>query len=78
MLLAATDLGLVTHPMTAVNEDELRRVLHIPDEVRFVAATPLSYPSGGSYDEAAREKLDQRTRKSLKEVAYSEVWGKPF
>ena len=78
MLLAATDLGLVTHPMSSVNEDELRKVLHIPDEVRFVAATPLSYPSVGSYDEAAREKLSQRTRKSLKEVAYSEVWGKPF
>jgi nitroreductase len=48
MLLAATDLGLVTHPMTAVNEDELRRVLHIPDEVRFVVATPLAYPAGGA------------------------------
>jgi len=78
MLLAATDLGLVTHPMTAVNEDELRRVLHIPDEVRFVVATPLAYPIGGSYDEAARERLGQRTRKSLEEVAYSNVWGKPF
>jgi nitroreductase len=78
MLLAATDLGLVTHPMTSVNEDELKKVLHIPDEVRFVAATPLSYPIGSSYDEAAQEKLGQRTRKSLKEVAYSNVWGEPF
>ena len=78
MLLVATDLGLVTHPMTAVNEDELRRVLHIPDEVRFVVATPLAYRAGGSYDEAARERLGQRTRKRLKEVAYSNVWGKPF
>lgn len=78
ILLVATDLGLVTHPMTSVNEDELRKVLHIPDDVRFVVATPLSYPTGGSYDEAAREKLSQRTRKSLKEVAYSNVWGEPF
>jgi nitroreductase len=78
LLLAATALGMVTHPMTSVKEDELRKVLHIPNEVRFVAATPLSYPSEGSYDEASVEKLDQRTRKSLKEVAYSETWGKPF
>jgi nitroreductase len=78
MLLAATDLGLVTHPMTSVNEDELRKVLHIPDEVRFVVATPLSYPVDGSYDDAAREKLSQRTRKSLKEVAYSNTWGELF
>jgi nitroreductase len=78
ILLAATDLGLITHPMTAVDESELRRVLHIPDEVRFVVATPLAYPRASSYEEAARERLSQRTRKSLKEVAYSNVWGEPF
>lgn len=73
-LLATTDLGLVAHPMATVNEDKLRRVLHIPDEVRFVVATPVVYPTGASYEEAARERLGQRTRKSLKEVAYSNVW----
>jgi nitroreductase len=78
ILLAATALGLITHPMTAVNENELRRILHMPDEVRFVVATPLAYPGAGSYEEAAREKLSQRTRKSLKEVAYLNMWGKPF
>lgn len=78
MLLAATDLGLVTHPMTAVNEDALKETLHIPDEFRFIVATPLAYPAEGSYQEAAREKLSQRTRKSLKEVAYANVWGQPF
>jgi nitroreductase len=76
MLLAATDLGLVTHPMTAVHEDELKKVLHIPDEVRFVVATPLAYPAEGSYEEAAREKLGQRTRKDLKELVYVNAWGK--
>ncbi len=78
MLLAATDLGLVTHPMAAVDEVELRKVLGIPEEVKFVIATPLAYPAGGSYEEAARERLAQRTRKSQKEVIYSNVWGKPF
>jgi nitroreductase len=78
MLLAATDLGLVTHPMAGVNEDELKAALGIPDEVRFVVATPLAYPAQGSYDEAARERLSQRTRKDLKEVAYLDEWGKPF
>jgi len=41
-------------------------------------ASPLAYPTGGSYEEAAREKLGQRTRKSLREVAYSNECGKPF
>ena len=78
MLLAATDLGLVTHPMAAVDEVELRKVLGIPVEVKFDIATPLAYPAQGSYDEAARERLSQRTRKELRELAYSNEWGKPF
>ena len=78
MLLAATDLGLVTHPMANVKEDELKRILGIPPEVRFVIATPLAYPAGGSYEEAAQERLSQRTRKDLKELVYANAWGKPF
>ena len=78
ILLAATDLGLVTHPMTGVNENELKRVLGIPHEVRFVIATPLAYPTEGSYEEAAQERLSQRTRKDLEEIVYSDVWGRRF
>ena len=78
MLLAATDLGLVTHPMAGVNEDKLKRVLGIPSEVRFVIATPLAYPSGDSYEEAAQERLRQRIRKDLKELVYANTWGTPM
>jgi nitroreductase len=75
MLLAATDLGLVTHPMSGVNETEVKRILQIPDDVRVVIVTPLAYPLEASYDLAAKERLSQRTRKSLKEVAYFNKWG---
>jgi len=78
MILAATDLGLVTHVMSGPDGDEIKRILGIPGEVRFVIATPLAYPAEGSYDEAARERLSQRTRKELREVAYTNAWGKPF
>ena len=78
MLLTATDLGLVTHPMSGISEDELKKVLGIPPDVRFILATPVAYPAGGSYEEAAQEKLSQRTRKDLKELVYDGSWGKPF
>lgn len=78
MLLAATDLGLVTHPMAAVNEVELRKILGIPDEVKFVVATPLAYPAEGSYEEAAQERLSQRTRKDLRELVYTNAWGEAY
>jgi nitroreductase len=78
ILLAATDLGLVTHPMTGVNEAELKKTLGVPEEMKFIIATPLAYPVQGSYEQAAREKLSQRTRKSLQELVYYNEWGKSF
>jgi nitroreductase len=77
MLLAATDLGLVTHPIASFNETGAKRILHIPDDVRIVIVTPLAYPLEASYDEAAEERLSQRTRKELKEIAYLNKWGQP-
>lgn len=75
MLLAATDLGLATHPMTGVSEAEIKKVLQIPDDIRVVAVTPVAYPVEGSYDEAAKERLSQRTRKDLKEIVYYNKWA---
>ncbi len=78
LVLAATDLGLVTHLMRAVDEDKLKNLLGLPAEVRFVIATPLAYPIGRSYEEAAQERLGQRTRKDAKEVVYLNTWGSAF
>lgn len=75
MVLAATDLGLVTHLMAGFDEAELKRMLDIPDDVRVVIVTPLAYPLEGSYDEAARERLRGRTRRDLQEVAFFNRWG---
>lgn len=78
MLLAATDLGLVTHPMASFNEAEMKRQLHIPEDYRVVIVTPLAYALEGSYEQAAADRLGQRTRKSLGEVAYAGRWGEPI
>lgn len=78
MVLAATDMGLASHLMTGFDESAARAILGIPDEVRLVCCTPISYPAGDSYDEAAREKLGERTRKNLQEICYHEGWDKPY
>ncbi|MCS7179526.1 MAG: nitroreductase family protein [Anaerolineae bacterium] len=77
MLLAATALGLVTHPMTSFNEAVVKRMLQIPEDVRVVIITPLAYPSTASYEEAARERLSQRVRRKLDELVYYHHWSKP-
>ncbi len=74
LLLAATDLGLVTHLIASLDEAQVKRVLRIPDDVRVVVATPLAYPSAASYDEAARERLRQRSRKELRDVVFHGAW----
>jgi len=76
LLLAATDLGLVTHPILSFDETEARRILEIPGEYRVVLATPLSYPAEPSYDEAASARLNERIRKDLREITFYEKWGK--
>jgi nitroreductase len=74
LLLAATDLGLVTHPILSLDEAETRRILGIPGDYRVVLATPLAYPAESSYDEAAEERLDGRTRKCLAELTHYGKW----
>ena len=74
MILAATDLGLVTHLMTAFDEAHVKQILHIPEDVRAVVATPLAYPLDASYDDAARERLSIRTRKDMKELVHINHW----
>jgi nitroreductase len=75
MVLAATALGLVTHLMTAFDEAQVKALLHIPEDVRTVVATPLAYPPEASYDEAARERLSTRTRKDLRELVHYNRWS---
>ena len=75
LLLAATDLGLVTHPALRFDESEVKKILEIPREYRVVLVTPLAYPVEPSYDEAAEERLRERTRKDLGEITHYGKWG---
>ncbi|MDZ4247090.1 MAG: nitroreductase family protein, partial [Dehalococcoidia bacterium] len=74
LLLAATDLGLATHPMTGFNEAKARQILGIPEDIKIVAATPLSCTSQSSYNEAAKDRLASRTRKNLEDIVFWNSW----
>lgn len=75
LLLAATDRGLVTHLIASFDEAAVKCVLGIPDDVRVVVLTPLAWPDAASYEEAAEERLSQRTRKPVEEVVFEGAWG---
>jgi nitroreductase len=74
MLLAATDLGLVTHLLLRFDEQQVKKILNIPADYRVVIVTPLAYPLEGSYEAASGERLSERTRKELKELVFTDHW----
>jgi len=59
LMLMAWEEGLGTCWIGAFREDEVKRILSIPDDVRVLALTPLGYP-----DEEPRD----RGRKELSEI----------
>jgi len=68
MMLAANALGLATVFVGIYDEDEIRGLLNIPENVRVVGLFPLGYP----LDEV---KKDGPPRKPLSETLFEGRWG---
>lgn len=68
MVLAATDLGLGTCWIGTFSEDEVKKVLDVPDDWRAVALTPLGVPV---------EKPAARPKKPAGELFFMNAWGRP-
>jgi len=66
MSLAATELGLGTCWIGAFNEQKVKEVLGIPNEIRVVELMPLGYPSDPS--------LTRKTRLSFDRIVKHEHW----
>ncbi len=58
MLLQAYELGLGTCWIGAFEQDETKKILNIPEQVRAVAMIPLGYPNE-SPSKKFRKRLDQ-------------------
>ncbi len=65
LILEAYELGLGTCWIGAFKEDEVKRILGVPKDVRVVAMTPLGYPD---------EPPSPKSRKRLEEIAVFEKY----
>ncbi|HDM23724.1 nitroreductase [archaeon] len=65
MILTATDLGLGTCWIAAFDEEKVKEILGIPDNVRIAFITPVGYPA---------ESPPPRPRRSLNEIVHYERW----
>ena len=70
LLLAATEEGLMTHPMAGYDAAKLHQVLDIPDEYHVLCVIAMGYPGSiQQLDERTRKKDEApRTRKALSEI----------
>ncbi len=66
--LRAVELGLGTCWIGAFHEDEVKKILNIPDTIRVVELLTLGYPK----DKTTRKK----NRYALTEIVFYEEWGK--
>ncbi|MEM0239855.1 MAG: nitroreductase family protein [Candidatus Nezhaarchaeales archaeon] len=69
MLLASYSLGLGTCWVGAFYEEEVRRILKLPANVRPLALVPIGQPG---------ESPSPPARRSLREVVHHNVFGKPW
>jgi len=65
MILQAYELGLGTCWIGAFKEDEVKKILKIPEDVRVVAMTPLGYPD---------QLPSQKSRKDLDQIVCYEKY----
>jgi nitroreductase len=65
MTLAAVDQGLGTCWIGAFKQDEVKKLLGIPEEVRVVALLPIGYPDVSP---------GPKPRKSLEEIVVYDKW----
>lgn len=84
LVLMATELGLGTCWVGVFDEEEIKEVLGIPEQVRVVALTPLGYERmkkkgvvdiEGIYGNAVNT-IKSKKRKKLEEIVYSDGYGK--
>ncbi|RLE94330.1 MAG: nitroreductase [Thermoprotei archaeon] len=69
MVLVAADLGYGTCWIGAFDENEVKKIVKAPKNLKVVAVLPIGYPA---------ESPPQRPRKKLEEIFFYEEYGKPL
>lgn len=76
LILAATSFGLGTCWIGGMNENMIKKILEIPDNIKVVAMTPLGYPAESSLRSTLARKVlvNSDSRKPLEKIIHSEKW----
>jgi nitroreductase len=69
MVLASTAIGYGTCWIGAFNQEEVKKILKIPENLAVVALLPIGVPD---------ESPSPRPRKAFKEIFFKDLYGVPF
>ncbi len=76
IVLTAAEMGIGSCWLGAFNEDKLRNILEIPENIRVVALSPFGYPAEkqGLYSKTVKIFAGSKNRKSLEEIVHWDKW----
>ncbi|RMG67416.1 MAG: nitroreductase [Calditrichaeota bacterium] len=79
LLLQATNLGLLGHPMAGFDAAQVRQVFHLPETWQPVTITALGYPGDPSSlpPELRSRETAPRQRKALSELVFHGSFDRP-
>jgi hypothetical protein len=81
MLLRATDLGLIAHPIAGYDPVEIKKALGIPDEYIVITLVICGYPGTDSSLLSSKQLEAENTRPDRKPIGenfFENAWGNPF
>jgi nitroreductase len=73
LMLQATGLGLIAHPIAGFRQRGIKETLAVPDDYTVIALIILGHPSedqSGLSDKHRAEETSERTRRPLGEVVH--------
>ncbi len=81
LVLRATELGIIAHPIAGFSPKKAREVLGIPDEYTVITFVICGYPGTDDSVLSDKQKADEITRparKPIGEIFYKDKWGAPL
>jgi len=74
MILTAWEMGIGSCWLGAFNEEKVKQILDIPENIKVVALSPFGYPAAkeGLYAKAIKTFAGSKKRKSLDEIVHYE------
>lgn len=81
LVLRATEIGIIAHPIAGFSPKKAREVLGIPDEYTVITFIICGYPGTDDSVLSDKQKADEVTRparKPIGEIFYKDKWGAPL